>query len=349
MKFLGGVFLFIFLASCQSKSNLEIKQITSFYSTPTKAIPVEQYPFFKDDIHFKHLKTAIFRQLVRYERKNLNGFISLGGKPYPLSQVKETLESFLRLVIQTEKCFQKYEKKTCWNAFNEELRQNYVVYAPKLEVGDPRFGEEEETFFTGYYTPLLEGSIKPSKEYPYAIYKRPLDENLRKKTRQEIDFHRAFQGKNLELFFSKDLFELYLLHVEGGGKVRVREGKTFKDYYLSYDGTNSQPWVFISKYMRAKGLIKNGSIWAQREYLKKHPERAEEIFSTCPSYVYFKITDHPPLGSDGVPLTNRRSLATDSKLYPFKGMLTFVQTRRLRESYKGRLEDPNQVPYKEFS
>ena len=103
--------------------------------------------------------------------------------------------------------------------------------------------------------------------------------------------------------------------------------------------------------MLEKGLINNPSIAAQRAFLRKNPHRAEEIYSTCPSYVFFKKTDHPPLGNDSVPLTDRRSIATDSELYRFKGLPTFIKTRRLSEDLQSlsSLETAKKLNYVDYS
>ena len=102
--------------------------------------------------------------------------------------------------------------------------------------------------------------------------------------------------------------------------------------------------------MMSKGYISDSSIAEQRDFLEAHPEKWEEIYSSCPSYVYFKITDHPPYGNDAVPLTDRRSIALDSKLYAFKGMITFVKSRRPQDIWSDNQKAAcREVPYKEFS
>jgi membrane-bound lytic murein transglycosylase A len=155
------------------------------------------------------------------------------------------------------------------------------------------------------------------------------------------------EGEGYEMFYSNDLYLLYLLHIEGGGKTAFLKDQEGKDYYLSYDGTNSQPFRFISTYMKEKGMLTDDlSIKAQKDYLAKHPEVQEEVFSSCANYVYFKKTTTPPLGSDNVSLTDNRSIATDKNLYAQKGVLTFVESRRPLEG-----QDPGDkdLKWQEFS
>ncbi|MCB0349708.1 MAG: MltA domain-containing protein, partial [Bdellovibrionales bacterium] len=140
-------------------------------------------------------------------------------------------------------------------------------------------------------------------------------------------------NNNLELFYTNDLFALYLLHIEGGGHVKLqnRNGRNTSSY-ISYDGTNGKPWNFISKYMRQQNMISDSSTSSQRKYLENNPDRQEEIYGSCPSYVYFKKTIDPPFGSDSVPLTDNRSIATDTNYYKFKGLLSYVVTERPAEN-----------------
>ena len=50
--------------------------------------------------------------------------------------------------------------------------------------------------------------------------------------------------------------------------------------------------------MLKEGMLKKGglSIKHQREYIQNNPHHARQIFATCPSYIYFKLTDEEPIG-----------------------------------------------------
>ena len=76
--------------------------------------------------------------------------------------------------------------------------------------------------------------------------------------------------------------------------------------------------------MLKQGYIKNASSSIQRKYIGEHPEHHRDIFSVCPSYIYFKFTTHEPLGVDGIILTEGRSIAQDIGLYRQKGLISFV-------------------------
>ncbi|MCB0342184.1 MAG: MltA domain-containing protein [Pseudobdellovibrionaceae bacterium] len=325
------------------------------YQTPTRRLHEHEYPQFIDDLDFELLDTVINRQLSRFAQKNLNGTIQLGEDVYPLKQVGHSLELLKRLAVATTTCLGETPSQSvrdyCYERFNDEIRREFNVYIPDLKPGDIRYGEEKPVFFTGYFTPTIPVKKRHDNHSPHAIYKRPLDAKYAAATRKQIDFEGLLKGRGLELGFGPDLFELYLLHVEGGGKLQFNDSEKQTDVYISFNGTNKKKWQFISKYMLEKGLINNPSIAAQRAFLRKNPHRAEEIYSTCPSYVFFKKTDHPPLGNDSVPLTDRRSIATDSELYRFKGLPTFIKTRRLSEDLQSlsSLETAKKLNYVDYS
>lgn len=302
------------------------------YNTPTKKVALSEWPALSDDLDFQDLKLALQRQLERFNTKDLSGTIQLGDEVYPMIHMRASLEKFLLVTESTKGCLKKAastnERDLCYRRFQTSVMDNFDLFEPDLRPGDPRYGESKTTFFTAYYTPLIYASSRSETNFRYPIYKRPQAESLIKSTRQEIDFKGKLSNQNLELFYARDLFELYLLHVQGGGKIITNDGQQMKTYYLSYQGGNGHKFTFISKYMMSKGYIKNGSIESQKEFLDQNPELYEEIYSTCPNYIYFQITDHPPLGNDLVPLTDNRSIATDSTLYAAKGLISFVKAQK---------------------
>ncbi|MEZ4870751.1 MAG: MltA domain-containing protein [Bdellovibrionales bacterium] len=323
------------------------------YQTPTKRLEIKEYPQFADDLDFENIELAITRQIRRYNQKNLSGYVEMGGERIPQTQFRETLIHFLNVAKEYQNCLSKNLKQNeiCKQRLNETIAKDFDVYAPELKKGDSGFGEDRFAWFTAYYTPTLLGQYTKSDEFAWGIYSKPEDRKLARSTREEIDFDGALENQGYDLFYSPDLFELYLLQVEGGGRVVINnEDGSQSSYYLSYEGTNGRTWNFISKYMREKGYINDGSVYSQRKFLEENPDKWREIYSTCPSYVYFKVTETPPLGNDSVPLTDNRSIATDRNYYRFKGLLSFVQTKRLKpDSREYDLPKPSPEAYMEFS
>lgn len=338
----------LFFGSALGHAQLEVDR--SQYTTPTRLVTLQNYPQFSDDYDFRDMETAIDRQLKRFDQKSLQGTIQLGGKTYPLQKAKESLTAFRQMVEAFKTCVKSASKKDCYGTFNRQIRERFNVFAPDLAPQDPRYGQPNDSFFTGYHTHSMEAASAPSGNFTHAIYANPGSAQLFK-SRDEIDFHSGLKGRGLELGYITNLFDLYLLHVEGSGLLTFHEnGKTVRRY-LAYDGTNHQHWAFISKYMMDKGMISNPSIAAQRKYLRLHPEKQEEIYATCPSYVFFKFSKDPPPGCDNVSLTDGRSIATDIHLYAFKGLLAYVEAQRPAETghYNFEEEDVSKIKFINFS
>lgn len=306
--------------------------VGSQFNTPTAKVDLQDWPDLIDDLDLEDLETSIQRQLVRYSQKSLSGTIKLGKDVYSQKQAPESLKRFLEIAKVFRNCIQSNAKKVCQKSFDKTVRAEFNLYAPQLAPGDPRYGEDKQTLFTAYYTPLIRARDNIDGRFKWGVYNKPSSKSLANSSRTEIDFKRVLDGKGLDLFYSDDLFELYLLHVQGGGRV-ITENKSGQtsSYYISYQGTNDQKFTFISKYMLNKGYISDLSIQAQRDFLEQNPSKQEEVYATCPSYVYFKKTINPPLGNDSVPLTDNRSIATDTNYYRFKGLLSFVSARRPTE------------------
>lgn len=304
------------------------------YVTPTRRLAETEYPEFTDDLDFVNMEIAIERQLKRYKDRRMSGEIVLGKDTYSLRTIADSLKKFQTLMHRYKLCMvsdPEKNKRRCMSEFQDAVREKFAVYVPNLEPGDPRYGQQEPVLFTGYYTPLIHAEPSPEGRYQYPIYAKPLDEWYSRVGRYSIDFRGALKDQGLELFYAPDRFDLYLLHLEGGGRIAYTgpDGNP-RSVYLSYAGSNGRKWRFLSAQMLEKNWIPDPSLALQRRFIEDNPHLEPEIFSYCPSYVYFKTSTQPPEGSDVVPLTDNRSIATDSSLYRFKGMLAFVKAKRPR-------------------
>jgi hypothetical protein len=296
--------------------------------TPTELS--QTMPTFKDDKEFARFEQVAQRQMSYFNRVSMKGTIQFGDDQYDREIMRKTLEEFMLDIAAYKKCLKvladnpfvfKTPKDYCMERFNSRIQARYKVYKP--------VSKEKKTFFTAYYSPDLEGSKKKEGEYVNPIYALPEEDSLRRLTREEIDFEGKLEGHGYELFYVKQsLFDLYLFHVEGGGRIRVKqEDGSFKKRYLSYHGSNKRKFAFIYHHMLAQGMIseENRSLEAQRKYLEQHPLKRREVYATNPSYIFFKVTDDEPLGVGNIPLTQGRSLAIDTRIYKWPGMLHFVQ------------------------
>ncbi len=279
--------------------------------TPTSLVDKKKLPVLMDDMDYKLLDLAIDRQLMAY--KNFKSFthVKLGDSSYKINDLKSSLIDFKYIIKSFNDCLKYSSKRNCHLRSIDKIKKNFNFYQAETN---------EKTKFTGYYTPVYHASSEQSVDLSYAVYKKP-KKNHTTYSRVEIDLDKKLSGQNLELGYIKSPFDIYKLHVEGGGKLIFPNGDT---KYISYNGTNKQSFRFISVYMKEQGMIEDLKVVTQEKFLKENPWSWREIYEYCPSYVFFKETDHPPYGVDNIILTDGRSMAQDNRYYRVKGLLGFV-------------------------
>lgn len=316
--------------------------------TPTARL--NQSLTFSDDMQFENLDLAIERQLKSFGVRGLPGTVKFGTTVYPKSVLKDSLLLLQVLTRDTRECLKSNPESVCLNLFNAEINARFAFYVPVPGKTEGGYLSKKTTQFTSYYSPDLHGSRVPTERFKRAIYKRPENPADQNYTRVAIDYKAALAGKGADIFYVEESFyDLYLLHVQGGGRINITnpDGST-EMKYLSYDGKNSQPFQMIYKYMLQKGYLKpgNAGIPGQRKFLEENPDKEEEIFGTCPSYVYFKESGEEPVGLDNIPLTEGRSLAIDSRIYKTMGMINFVKT--IKASHVGEDGAVVKAPFSRF-
>ncbi|AIK97018.1 hypothetical protein ID47_10175 [Candidatus Paracaedibacter acanthamoebae] len=168
-----------------------------------------------------------------------------------------------------------------------------------------------EGVFTGYYEPILNGSLRRHGKYQTPLYKMP-GKGINYKIPRSRIVKGALKGRGLELVWVDDPVEAFFLQVQGSGRIRLDNGREIK---LGYAGQNGYPYFPIGKALLDKGALQHGHVTMQsiKKWLHAHPRQAESIMSQNQSYVFFKINNTPggPIGSHGVPLTPHRSMAID--------------------------------------
>lgn len=288
---------------------------------PAIEIPASQVPALYDDGDIDLMVTALDRQLQAFKRNPLTGNLNIGGKSFSMKVLEESILLFKTQVTGLKSCLQTNDPLMCRQQFDQNLKQTFRWYRPNV-------ANNTKAHFTGYYSPTFHATKERTSTHHYGVYTKPRDESLRTMTRNQILFDDKLEGYGLELFYLDDPFELYLLHIEGGGVVEYFENGVKKEAYLSFDGTNSQSFRFIGPYMKSKGYIKDLSIQSQRKFMQNNPQKWQEIYDQCPNFIYFKITKTEPLGMENIPLTPGRSKAQDRSIFWRKGILGFVVAER---------------------
>jgi len=209
----------------------------------------------------------------------------------------------------------------------------------------------EEVLFTGYYQPVIEGSLSETPVYRFPVYRRPADlieadlagfgPDLQEETivgrveegrfvpyfsRYEIDGMGRLGGRGYEIAWVKDQVDLFFLHIQGSGLLRLEDGRLL---HLNYSASNGRPYTSIGKVLLDRGKIQEEELSMQRlrRYLKEHPEERQDLFTENERYTFFRFVENGALGSLDVSLTPGRSIATDSRIFP-KGALAFIITKK---------------------
>ncbi|SDZ80585.1 membrane-bound lytic murein transglycosylase A [Desulfuromusa kysingii] len=209
----------------------------------------------------------------------------------------------------------------------------------------------DDGIITGYYGPELEGSRTPTEEYRYPLYRLPddmlivdLDEvypelskyRLRGRVvgnrvvpyfdRSEIDAgNDPLAGQ--ELFWVKDPVDLFFLHIQGSGRIRLPDGELVM---VNYANQNGHPYRSIGKLLLERNAMTRDQMSMQniRSWVAENPEAGKQLLAENPSYVFFRELSaefQSPPGALGVPLTALRSLAVDPRTIPL-GAPVFLST-----------------------
>lgn len=280
---------------------------------------------FTDDLDLASLELAIERSVKYYETTGRDRVYRIADRSVDSRQLKETLTAFRALMRETDN-----------NAdLSKKIAEEFDVY----RVAGP--DEDRRTLFTGYYEPLLEGSLTESEKYKYPLYRVPPDliknenkigrmqgdEFVPYFSRKEIDVSGVLRGKNLELIWVADSVDLFFLHVQGSGKIKLEDETLLT---VSFAQTNGRPFRSVTRFMLDKGKIssREASYLSVKSILKEKQEQERyEILSYNESYIFFCFVDKEPLGSLGVPVTPGRSIATDPDYFP-EGALAFIRLRK---------------------
>lgn len=320
---------------------------------PLMRLAEKQYPDFRDDMPLETLETSIRHSLDYLDKVPPERQFSFGEDTFSARHVRQSLVKFLAFI----------RTNPGTGDMRRFIASHYRVYA------SPGRSPEREVLFTGYYEPLLKGSLEASGPYQYPLYRRPDDlvtvdlsrfsaEYGDKRLvgrytgksvvpyydRREIDQKSALAGKVTPLAWVSDPVDLFFLHVQGSGKIGLPDGREIR---VHYHGANGHPYRSIGKLLIEEGKISREemSLQAIRAYLKRNPGEIRAVLNYNPSYVFFKTETEGPLGSLGRPLTPGRSIATDRRLFP-KGALAFIECQK--PLAKGDEEIDEWVPFTRF-
>jgi len=228
----------------------------------------------------------------------------------------------------------------------EAIREKFLLFESRNERG--------AAFFTGYFEPVLPGSLTHSDRFRAPLYAVPGDlltldltpyadaglvpaelrgKSLRGKLegkrivpyddRDRISFGGALAGRAQPLAWVADDVELFFLQIQGSGLIRLEDGTLLR---VNYADQNGHPYRAIGKLLRDRIPPERMSLQALKGWLRENPGQVREVLDYNPSYVFFRRVEVGPLGNIQVPLTPGRSLAADARLVPKGGAAWFETT-----------------------
>jgi len=307
---------------------------------PTREYAMERisswsYPDFLDDMTYNGLEDSILQSLSYLNKIPVDRQFIFGEDQYNTEHMIKSLQHFLDYI-------QNRPPRQDLKGF---IQSDYHIYR---SVGRDSKGE---VLYTGYYEPLLNGSLVRSEHYRFPIYTRPrdlitIDLSLFHKKfkgekiigrytdqsvvpyydRSEIETDGVLEDKAEVLAWAEDPVDVFFLQIQGSGKVQLDNGKVFNVHYQT---TNGRPYRSIGKLLidEEKISVADMSMQKIREYLHNHPDEIDAVLNYNPSYVFFKIEPNGPLGNINVKLTPGRSIALDRRIFP-PAALAFIETEK---------------------
>lgn len=204
---------------------------------------------------------------------------------------------------------------------------------------------------TGYYVPDLDGSRIRTERFAYPLYAVPDDlmvidlrevypelgsYRLRGRvegrrvvpyyTRAELDQGvETLSGK--ELFWVDDPVELFFLHIQGSGRIRLENGKSVM---VNYAEQNGHPYRSIGRLLIERGEMTRNQMSMQniRRWARENSDQVWDLLGENPSFIFFRELEpdvQSPPGSLGIPLAPEVSLAVDPRTVPL-GAPVFLST-----------------------
>jgi membrane-bound lytic murein transglycosylase A len=324
---------------------------------PIKEMPRKEYqggpsPFVSvqeagrlDDLDLASLEKAVALSIQYYEKSGSQGSYCLRDQCYSSREMIDGLEQFLKIM----------RRKMMPEEMERKIRDGFIL----VKAADTA-GAEGKVLFTGYFEPILEGSRTKTDRFRYPLYKTPDEtvvvpgnraegqdgqdkfvgrlhngEVVAHFSRREIDESGILAGRGLEIAWVDDPVALFLLHIQGSGKIRLPDGRLL---HVTYAQSNGRPFRGLTGMMVEKGHLKEHerSYEKMKRFLLDNPEGRQNLMNYNERYVFFRTAAEGPLGALNLPLVAGRSIATDLDIYP-RGALALIKTRKPLYDEQGRI------------
>lgn len=299
---------------------------------PLDRLTQDTLPYFIDDSPTETLLTGAVRHLHYLNTLPSDSAFTIGSDTFPLSWLRESMESLIDILKQDP------SRKELARI----IAENFTVYQAGGRKGLPR----GEMLVTGYYEPFLQGRLTKKAPYSYPLYAPPPSLLQIKDTNSEKTLYKRKNGKKQlvpywtrreieeegyaagsELVYLKDPVDAFILHVQGSGKIQLRDGSIRSIHYAASNGLE---YFSIGKLLVDQGKIslEEASIPTIRAYLTAHPEEQNEILHHNKKFIFFQwAPSGDPLGSIGEPLVPGRSIAIDPTVLPHQTFAFLISSK----------------------
>jgi membrane-bound lytic murein transglycosylase A len=181
-------------------------------------------------------------------------------------------------------------------------------------------------FLTGYYEPMVAGSLTPTRDFAAPILARPdnLDFLAPYPERAKIEAG-GIESHTRPVVWLRDRVEVFLIQVQGSARVHLADGRVMR---LVYAGRNGQPYTSIGRILIDSGEITEAdmSLAALKQWIRAHGQNPGEgglaLMQRNQSYVFFALDGKTgsqvgPIGGQGIGLSALRSIAIDRTIWPY--------------------------------
>ena len=318
--------------------------LTGCGTKPLRPLPGNKIPKFSDDLGRSSIERAVEQSINYLQDLPPDRQFQLDDRTVSASWLIRSLLSFRAILHQSSN--------------QQELQQRISEHFDVYLVRKPgRFRARDKMLITGYFEPVLEGSMTRAPPFIHPLYRVPPDLSIRldpnsgaKKigrltdtgefvpywTRAEIEKRNLLAGH--ELVYLNNPTDAFILHVQGSGKIRLRDGSVRNVHDA---GATGRPYRSIGRLLVQEGAMRLEDVDLPRirQYLADNPAARDRILHHNESFIFFNWEDgNGPIGSLGEPLTAGRSAAVDHNVFP-AGALGFLQTEKPALDSMGEISD----------
>jgi membrane-bound lytic murein transglycosylase A len=191
----------------------------------------------------------------------------------------------------------------------------FELFFRPVQIGSP------PALFTGYFEPELAGSLTRTPRFAWPIYRRPpeVKDGMQWHDRATIE-RGILRGRGLEIAWLDDPVDVFFLHIQGSGRVRLPDGSVIR---VGYGGRNGHAYRSVGDALVKQGALRADQVSAEkiRAFVRRNPSLAGTWLNLNPSYVFFRRLDDLPLeagpiGAMGRSISTLRSVAVDPGFVP---------------------------------